>query len=60
MKGEDDIRSQTENYWREVIIKECMDNLSKIPREDGDYCQMIHACEVEDMLYIMLYGKRHV
>jgi len=39
------IRNQSEFYWRYVIRKEILDIIYSI-QYDGDYCKMIHSCDL--------------
>ena len=55
---EDGIRNETEAYWRERIIQECLTAIQSIPKEDGGYCHVLHACDVEEVLYSLMKRGR--
>ena len=43
-------RKETEQYWREKIVKEIQQRIETIPKEDGGYCFVVHLCDVVEMI----------
>ena len=43
-------RKETESYWREVIVKEILERVESIPKDNGGYCHTLHYCEVIEMI----------
>lgn len=51
-------RSETEQYWRETIVNEILENIEKIPKEDGGYCFVVHYCDVVDSVNLAGHKTR--
>lgn len=46
----DSRRKETEKFWRQKITQEILENIQKIPKEDGGYCFVVHLCDVEEVI----------
>lgn len=51
-------RRETEEYWRNTIVKEIMQGIENIPKEDAGYCHVVHLCEVEEIIELSRRGYR--
>jgi len=43
-------RKETEDYWRTTIVKEILEHMEWVPKEDGGYCHVVHYCDVIGMI----------
>lgn len=50
-------RKETESYWREAIVKEILEQIESIPKDNGGYCYTLHYCDVIEMIDLSK-GKR--
>lgn len=50
-------RKETESYWREAIVKEILEQIESIPKDNGGYCHTLHYCDVIEMIDLSK-GKR--